>query len=43
MKLLNIGFGNSVNADRIIAMVSPDPAPIKRIVGDCKEKGTLID
>lgn len=43
MKLINIGFGNSVNADRIIAMVSPDSAPVKRIVQECKEKGTLID
>lgn len=43
MKLVNIGFGNSVNTDRIIAIVSPDSAPIKRIVQDCKEKGTLID
>ncbi len=43
MKLINIGFGNCVNADRIIAIVSPDSAPIKRIVSDCKEKGTLID
>lgn len=43
MKLVNIGFGNCVNADRIIALVSPDSAPIKRIVSDCKEKGTLID
>ncbi|MBQ0136056.1 MAG: DUF370 domain-containing protein [Oscillospiraceae bacterium] len=43
MKLVNIGFGNCVNADRIIALVSPDSAPIKRIVSDCKDKGTLID
>ena len=43
MKLVNIGFGNSVNTDRIIAMVSPDSAPIKRIVQECKEKGNLID
>ncbi len=43
MKLINIGFGNSVNADRVIAMVSPESAPIKRIVQECKEKGTLID
>lgn len=43
MKLMNIGFGNSVNADRIIAMVSPDSAPVKRIVQESKEKGTLID
>ena len=43
MKLVNIGFGNAVNADRVIAMVSPDSAPIMRIVQDCKERGTLID
>lgn len=43
MKLVNIGFGNCVNTDRIIALVSPDSAPVKRIIGDCKEKGTLID
>lgn len=43
MKLVNIGFGNSVNTDRVIAIVSPDSAPIKRIVQECKEKGTLID
>ena len=43
MKLLNIGFGNMVNADRIIGIVSPDSAPIKRIVQDAREKGALID
>ena len=43
MKLVNIGFGNCVNTDRIIALVSPDSAPVKRIISDCKEKGTLID
>lgn len=43
MKLLNVGFGNCVNADRIVAIVSPESAPIKRIVQGCKEKGTLID
>lgn len=43
MKLVGVGFGNAVNADRIIAVMSPDSAPIKRIIGDCKEKGTLID
>lgn len=43
MKLVNIGFGNCVNTDRIIAVVSPDSAPIKRIVQECKEKGDLID
>ena len=43
MKLMNIGFGNCVNVDRIVAIVSPDSAPIKRIVQGSKEKGTLID
>ena len=43
MKLVNSGVGNCVNTDRIIAVVSPDSAPIKRIVQECKEKGDLID
>ena len=43
MKLINIGFGNMVNADRGIGIVSPDSAPIKRIVQDAREKGALID
>lgn len=43
MKLINIGFGNMVNADRVIGVVSPDSAPIKRIVQEAREKGTLID
>lgn len=43
MKLINIGFGNFVSGDRIIAIVSPDSAPIKRIVQDAKEQGTLVD
>ena len=43
MKLINIGFGNLVNADRIIGIVSPDSAPIKRLVQDAREKGALID
>lgn len=43
MKLVNIGFGNMVSAGRIIAIVCPDSAPIKRIIQDAKEKGTLID
>ena len=42
-KLINIGFGNMVNADRVIGIVSPDSAPIKRIVQDAREKGALID
>ena len=43
MKLINIGFGNMVNADRVIGIVSPDSAPIKRLVQDAREKGALID
>ena len=43
MKLINIGFGNMVNVSRIITIVSPESAPIKRLIGDAKEKGTLID
>ena len=43
MKLVNIGFGNMVNTDRMIAIVSPESAPIKRMIQDAKERGTLID
>lgn len=43
MKLLNIGSGNVVAADRVIAMIAPDSAPIKRIISEAKDKGTLID
>lgn len=43
MKLINIGFGNLVNANRVIAIVSPESAPIKRIIQESKEKGMLID
>lgn len=43
MKLLNIGFGNMVSADRLIAIVSPDSAPIKRMIQESREKGFLID
>lgn len=43
MKLINIGFGNMVNAGRLIAIVSPESAPIKRIVTEARERGTLID
>ena len=43
MKLINIGFGNMINASKLVAIVSPDSAPIKRIIQVCKEKGTLID
>ena len=43
MKLINIGFGNVVSAKRLIAVLSPDSAPIKRIVQEAKERGCLID
>ena len=43
MKLVNIGFGNLINADRVISIVSPESAPVKRIVQTGKENGTLID
>lgn len=43
MKLINIGFGNMVSAGKVVAVVSPDSAPIKRIVQEAKEKGSLID
>ncbi len=43
MKLINIGFGNMVSDSRIVAVVSPESAPIKRIVQDVRERGMLID
>jgi regulator of extracellular matrix RemA (YlzA/DUF370 family) len=43
MKLINIGFGNMVSATRLVAIVSPDSAPIKRIVQEERDKGSLID
>ena len=43
MRLVNIGFGNTVNADRIVAVVSPEAAPVKRIVQLAKDGGTAID
>ena len=43
MQLINIGFGNIVSANRIIAIVSPESAPIKRIVQEAKDDGTAID
>lgn len=43
MKLINIGYGNLVSADRLLAVVSPESAPIKRIVQDSREIGMLID
>jgi regulator of extracellular matrix RemA (YlzA/DUF370 family) len=43
IKLINIGFGNIVSANRVIAIVSPESAPIKRIISDARERGQLID
>ncbi len=43
IKLINIGFGNIVSANRLLAIVSPDSAPIKRIVQEARERGRLID
>ncbi|MEG0693333.1 MAG: DUF370 domain-containing protein [Oscillospiraceae bacterium] len=43
MKLINIGFGNMVSASKLIAIVSPESAPIKRIIQDARDKGCLID
>jgi len=43
VKLVNIGYGNLVLADRLIAVIGPDSAPIKRIIQDARDRGTLID
>lgn len=43
MKLIGIGFGNLVAADRIISIVSPDSAPIKRMIQEVRDRGDLID
>ncbi|HHY95336.1 MAG TPA: DUF370 domain-containing protein [Firmicutes bacterium] len=43
VKLVNVGFGNMVSGHRIIAIVGPESAPIKRIIGDARDRGTLID
>jgi len=43
MKLINIGFGNMVSANRLLAVVSPESAPIKRIIQDTRERGQLVD
>jgi extracellular matrix regulatory protein A len=43
MKLINIGFGNVVSAEKVITIVSPESAPIKRIIGDARDRGQLID
>jgi len=43
IKLINIGFGNIVAANRLIAIVSPESAPIKRIIQEARDRGSLID
>ena len=43
MKLINIGFGNVVSASKVVAIVSPESAPIKRVIQEAKEKGKVID
>lgn len=43
MKLINIGFGNMVSANRIITIISPESAPIKRIIQEAKDRGMLVD
>ena len=43
MKLINIGFGNMVSSSRVVAVVSPESAPVKRMVQDARDRGTLVD
>ena len=43
MKFINIGFGNMVAADRVVALASPDSAPIKRLIQSAKDDGRAID
>jgi len=43
IQFLNIGYGNLISANRVIAMISPDSAPVKRIMQEAKEKGVIID
>ena len=43
MKFINVGFGNMVAAERVVAVVSPDSAPIKRLIQDSKDSGRAID
>ncbi len=43
MKLLNVGFGNMVSASRIVAVIAPDSAPVKRMVQEARDDGHLID
>ena len=43
MKLINIGFGSMISASRVLAVVAPDSAPIKRVVQEARDRGMLID
>ena len=43
MKLIQIGFGNLINEDRLVAIVSPDSAPMKRMIQETRERGMLVD
>lgn len=43
MKLINIGFGNMVAAERLLSVISPDSAPVKRLVQEARDRGMLID
>ena len=43
MKMVNLGFSNMVNASRVVALVSPDSAPVKRLIQDAKDSGRVID
>ena len=43
MKFVNVGYGNMIAADRIVAVVSPDSAPVKRLIQDAKEHGRTVD
>ncbi len=43
MQLINIGFGNMISMAKLVAMVSPDSAPIKRVIQDARDEGRLID
>ncbi|MCQ2464326.1 MAG: DUF370 domain-containing protein [Oscillospiraceae bacterium] len=43
MKLINVGYGNMISSDRLIAIVSPESAPVRRIIQDSRDNGVLID
>ena len=43
MKLANVGFGSIVSQDRVVAVISPESAPVKRIISEARERGMLID